>query len=59
MEVIVSIRGDILTITPTVQASISVLQAKTLALRNSVAQVKLTASDRSDLSLLQNTIDSL
>lgn len=59
MEVTTSIRGDISTITPTFQASTSVLEAKTFALSNSMAQVKLAASKQSDLSLLQNTIDSL
>ena len=52
MEVTTSIRGDILAITRTIQASISVIEAKTLALSNSVAQVKLVASDQAELSQL-------
>lgn len=40
-----SIRGDIPTITPTIQASIFVLKAKALALSNSMAQVKVAASE--------------
>lgn len=57
MEVTTSIRGDISTVTSTIQAAIPV--AETLALSNSMAQVKLATSDQADLSLPHSTTDIL